>query len=207
MKKGLPPRIGKVRYITLNNSLIVSRFNERSEDWRQGISPTKKIVNSLYIQDYDLYDTFIIVAKPLEHIQASWYRSKDRPRVCAYMLFIVYKAVREMHQRYTNVFDQRLAKVSPKFFDRISTIYRHPPTGGVCPHNPRGENEDNAMDVLVMLDLIKQCAPRTLHETSCAANEALPLPTLKECMNESAEWRDQVIRFYGFDPEQARTTL
>ena len=31
-----------------------------------------------------------------------------------------------MHQRYTNVFDQRLANVSPKFFDRISTIYRHP---------------------------------------------------------------------------------
>ena len=58
-----------------------------------------------------------------------------------------------------------------------------------------------------MLELIKQCAPRTLHETSCAANGALPLPNLKERMNESAEWRDQVIRFYGFDPEQARASL
>ena len=63
------------------------------------------------------------------------------------------------------------------------------------------------MDGLVMLDLIKQCVPRTLHETSCAANGALPLPNLIERMNESAEWRDQVIRFYGFDPEQARASL
>ena len=138
---GLRPPNAKVRYITLKNSIIVSWFNERSEDWRQDIPPTKEIVNSLYIQDCGLYDIFIIVAKPWEHIQASWYRSKDRPRVRAYMLLIVYKSVRQMHQRYANVFDQRLAKISPKFFDRISTIYIHPPTGGVRPHNPQGEDE------------------------------------------------------------------
>ena len=40
------------------------------------------------------------------------------------MFFIVYKAVREMHQRYTNVFDQRLAKVSPK----VSSIEFPPST-------------------------------------------------------------------------------
>ena len=62
------------------------------------------------------------------------------------MLFIVYKAVREMHQRYTNLFDQRLANVSPNFFDRISTIYRRPPTGGVCPDNAQGEDEENGKD-------------------------------------------------------------
>ena len=67
-----------------------------------------------------------------------------------------------MHQRYANVFDQRLAKVLPTF----STMYRHPPTGGVRPHSPKVEDEENALDGLVMLELIKQCAPRTLHETS-----------------------------------------
>ena len=112
-----------------------------------------------------------------------------------------------MHQRYANVFDQRLAKVSPKFFDRISTTYRHPLTGGVRPHNPQGEDEENALDGLVMLELIKQCAPRTLHETSCAANGALPLPNLKERLIESAQWRDQVIRLYGFNPEHPRASL
>ena len=92
-------------------------------------APTREVVYSLYIQDYDLYDTFVIIAKPWEHIQASWYRSNDHSRMRAYILFIVYKAVREIHQRYTNIFDQRLAKVSPKFFDRIYTVDRHPPTG------------------------------------------------------------------------------
>ena len=147
------------------------------------------------------------MARPWEIKQASWYRSKDRPRVRAYMLFIVYRAVRKIHQRYANIFDQRLAKVSPKFFDRISTVYRHPPTDGVRPHNPKGENEKNALDGLVMLELIRQCAPRTLHETYCAANGALLLPNLKERMIESAQWRRQAIRFHGLDPEQARASL
>ena len=129
------------------------------------------------------------------------------PRVRAYMLFIFYKAVREMHQRYTNVFDQRLANVSPKFFDRVSTVYRHPPTGGVRPHSPEVENGEKSMDGLVMLDLIKQCFPRTILETYCAANGALPLPNLRERMKESADWRDQVIRFHGTDPDQARASL
>ena len=112
-----------------------------------------------------------------------------------------------MHQCYTKVFDQRLAKVSPKFFDRISTVYRHPPTGGVCPHNPQGEDGENSIHGLIMSDLIKQCVPRTLHETYCAANRALPHPNLRERMKKSAEWRDQVIRFHEFDPEQARASL
>ena len=43
-----------------------------------------------------------------------------------YMLFAVYMVVREIHQLYTKVFDQRLAKVSPNFFDRIPTVYSHP---------------------------------------------------------------------------------
>ena len=90
---------GKVYYLTLKASIILSWFHERTEGWEQGIAPTREIVNALYVQDYDLYDTFVIVAKPWEHIQASWYRSKDCPRVRAYMLFIVYKAVREIHQR------------------------------------------------------------------------------------------------------------
>ena len=123
------------------------------------------------------------------------------------MLFIVYKAVRRIHQLHASIFDQRLARVSPRFFDRISTVYRHPPTGGVCPHNPKGENEENAVDGLVLLELIKQCAPRTLHETSCAANGALPLPNLRERMLESAQWRDQVIRYYGLESEQAQASL
>ena len=84
-----------------------------------------------------------------------------------------------------------------------------PPTGGVRPHNPKGENGENAVDGLVLLELIKQCAPRILHETSCAANGALPL--LRERMLESAQWRDQVIRYYGLDSgldsEQARASL
>ena len=63
------------------------------------------------------------------------------------------------------------------------------------------------MDGLVLLELIKQCAPRILHETSCAANGALPLPNLRERMLESAQWRDQVIRYYGLDSEQARASL
>ena len=53
VKMGLPPPNAKVRYITLKNSIIVSWFNERPEDWRQGIPPTREIVNSLYIQDCD----------------------------------------------------------------------------------------------------------------------------------------------------------
>ena len=73
---GLPPPDGKVRYITLKDSLIVSWFNERPDDWREGIPPTKEIVNSLYIQDCDLYDIFAIVAQPWENIRASWYRTK-----------------------------------------------------------------------------------------------------------------------------------
>ena len=86
MKNGLPPSNGKVYYLTLKASIIVSWFHERTEDWQRGIAPTREVVNSLYIQDYDLYDTFVIVAKPWEHIQASWYCSKDRPRV--FSLFI-----------------------------------------------------------------------------------------------------------------------
>ena len=205
---GLPPPDGKVRYVTLKDSLIVAWFSERPDDWREGIPPTKEIVNSLYIQDCDLYDIFAIIAQPWEHIRASWYRSKDRPRVRAYMLFIIYKAVRKMHQLHANIFDQRLAKMSPKFFDRISTIYRHPPTGGVRPHNPKGEDGESTVDGLVLLELIKQCAPRVLHETSCAADGALPLPNLQKRLAESAEWRDHVLSFYGLDSglesEQAR---
>ena len=67
------------------------------------------------------------------------------------------------------------------------------------------------MDGLVLLELIKQCAPRILHETSCEANGALPLPNLREYILESAQWRDQVIRYYGLDSgldsQQARVSL
>ena len=79
------------------------------------------------------------------------------------------------------------------------TIYRHPPTGGVRPHNPKGEDVESTVDGLVLLELIKQCAPRVLHETSCAADGALPLSNLKKRMSESAEWRDHVLRYYGLD--------
>ena len=101
--------------------------------------------------------------------------------------------------------------MSPNFFDRISTIYRHPLTGGVRPHNPKGEVGESAVDGLVLLELIKQCAPRVLHENSCAADGALPLPNVRKRMSESAEWRDQVLRYYGLDSglesEQARAFL
>ena len=113
-----------------------------------------------------------------------------------------------MHQLYANIFDQRLARMSSKFLDRISTIYSHPPTGGVRPHNPKGEDGESTVDGLVLLELIKQCAPRVLHETSCAADGALPLPNLQERLAESAEWRDHVLSYYGLDSglesEQAR---
>ena len=127
----------------------MSWFHGRTEDWEQGIAPTREVVNSLDVQVYDLYDFFVIVAKPWEQVEASWYPSQDHPGMLfmiAYMLFIVYKVVKEIHQRYTNVFDQRLAKVSPNFFDRISTVYRHPPTGGVSPQNPKKKKRIRWMD-------------------------------------------------------------
>ena len=79
----------------------------------------------------------------------------------AYLLLIVYKAVREIHQRYTNVFDQRLAKRSPKFLDRISAVYRHPPSGGIGPHSPKVEQK-TSVDGMVRLDLVRQCVPRNI---------------------------------------------
>ena len=63
------------------------------------------------------------------------------------------------------------------------------------------------MDGLVILDLVKQCVPRALHEIFCDANGALPLPNLRARMQESANWRDQVILFHGTDPDQARAPL
>ena len=85
IKSGLPPSNGKVYYLTLKASIIISWFHERTEDWEQGIAPTREVVNSLYVQDFDFlyFKNFwmFIVAKPWEHFQASWYRSKDRPRV------------------------------------------------------------------------------------------------------------------------------
>ena len=71
MKTGLPLPNGKVYCLTLKTSIIVSWFHERTEDWQRGTAPTRDVANSLYIQDYDLCDTLVIVAKAWEHIQAS----------------------------------------------------------------------------------------------------------------------------------------
>ena len=118
------------------------------------------------------------------------------------MVLIIYQAVREIHQRYTNLFDQRLAKVSPKFFDRIFNVYRHPPNCGIRPHISEREQEIS-IDGLVMLDLVKQCVPRTLHETSCASNGASLLPNLRALMQDSADWRDQAFLLHETNPDQA----
>ena len=76
--------------------------------------------------------------------------------VRAYMLFIIYKVVRKMHRRYAHIFHQRLANVSPHFFDSISTVYRYSPLGGVRPHITRVGHK-TSVDEMFMLDLVQQC--------------------------------------------------